>query len=92
MDIIINHLIGLLVGGLITWLVARIYYVRASKDLTREAAELQRLNNLLLRGMEHAELVELNRDEQNKIVGFVIKLSASINAKTDTSKITVQEP
>ena len=85
MSSFISTLIGVLVGGAITWLVAWYYYSRASRELNEEAAELRRLNNLMLRGMENAGWVKLNRDESGKVVGFIIEGQATFSGKTTMS-------
>jgi len=68
-----STLIGVLVGGVITWLLAWYYYRRASEELKEESAELRRLNNLMLRGMENAGWVKLNKDESGNVAGFIIE-------------------
>jgi hypothetical protein len=85
-------LVGVFIGGIITWLVTNYYYIRAAQDLKSEASELKRLNILMLRGMENAGLVKLNRDKEGNIVGFTIELSASIRAtsKTSTANLSVE--
>jgi hypothetical protein len=56
--------IGALVGALVTWWVARIYYVKASEDLAKESEELRRQSVLMLRGLEvMAEKQLFGRDE-----------------------------
>lgn len=63
-------ILSLVVGALVTWWVARHYYKKATEDLIKEAAELRRLNSLMLRGMEQAGWITLNRDSTGKILGF----------------------
>jgi hypothetical protein len=58
------------VGGVITFLVSRYYYKKASEELVKEANELRRLNNLMLRGMDYAGWIELQRDKEGNIIGF----------------------
>jgi hypothetical protein len=62
-------------GGLITYLVSRMYYRRAATELKNESAELRRLTTLVLSAMEHAGLVSLARDKAGRITGFVIHVS-----------------
>lgn len=63
-------LIGILVGAVITWVVGWHYYNKAGLELKLEAAELRRLNNLLLESMERAGWVRLNRDGLGNVTGF----------------------
>jgi hypothetical protein len=65
---------GVIVGGFITWLVARYYYKRATKDLgaavsglQEETDKLKHLNALLLLAVESGGNFELARDEQGQI-------------------------
>lgn len=66
-----------LVGGIVTWIVARCYYVKASKELREEAAELARLSNLALTGLEEGKIIQLKRGEGGKIIGINITLGVS---------------
>ena len=43
----LSILIGLFGGGIITFVVARYYYVKASKDLLEETKRLRAIVNLL---------------------------------------------
>lgn len=80
-------ILGIVVGAVVTWIVADRYYRRASKDLVKEAAELKNLNILILRALENAGFAELNKDENGKPVGLVITLQPqSIVSKSSVSK------
>jgi hypothetical protein len=63
-------MVGIFIGGIITWLVAWYYYRKAGQELKQEAAELRRLNNLMLHGMEHADWIKLTRNNFGQILGF----------------------
>lgn len=80
----VSAFLGVLVGALVTWLVARRYYVKASHDLRTTAEELRHLNEMILSALEQAHpVVEINRNENGKPVGFVLKLSGTVSAKSD---------
>ena len=85
MSCVINSLISMLIGAFVTWYVARKYYFRSSGHLKSEAEELRRLSNLMLRGMEYAGWVDLNRDNQGNIRGFIVKLQGKVVAKSEIS-------
>ena len=78
----LNSMTGVLLGALITLWVARRYYVRASQDLRGKASELHRLTTLVLRGLENAGLVGLNKDEKGNIIDLIIgrEVAASLDA------------
>ncbi len=87
---IIIALLSILVGGLITWLVSRFYYIRASNDLSKEANRLREFTELMLRGMEAAGWVEYNRDDRGNPIGIVFKGSVEETAHaTDEANATV---
>lgn len=68
---ILTNVASVLIGGLITWWVAKRYYKKASMDLEKEAKELRHLINYMLLGMEEMGWVKLNRDAQGNIKGYV---------------------
>ena len=67
-------LISIAVGGLITFLVTRWYYARASGDLEREAGELKDYTVMLINYLDDAGVIEVERDAKgNPIRVRVIK-------------------
>jgi Tfp pilus assembly protein PilW len=74
---IIVAVVSIVVGSLITWLVSRAYYLRASEDLTKEASNLRQLTELMLRGMEAAGWVKFNRDSNGKPTGIIFEDSGT---------------
>lgn len=77
----IELLLGIAVGGLVTWVVAHVYYKRAGDELRTEAAELRKLGSMVLTAMEHQGLTKLSRDSTGKIVGFVFEHAGSGGGK-----------
>jgi hypothetical protein len=59
---IILTLIAIAVGGLITFLVTRWYYERASGDLEREASELKDYTVMLINYLDDASVIAVERD------------------------------
>lgn len=88
----ISNIVAVIIGGIVTGLFSKYYYARASKDLNKEASKLIKLDNLILRSMEEAGLVEYTRDEQGNIKGLVIKVSGSINIKSDVHGNLTKKP
>jgi hypothetical protein len=80
-----STVLALIVGAVITWLVARHYYIQAGKELAEETSELRHLTTLVLRGMENADLAELNRDLSGKITGLILKSTATLSATASLS-------
>jgi len=56
-----------------------------SNIANEKSMEIKRLNNLMLRAMEHAGQVKLNRDSTGKITGFVIELAGSMKSNASAS-------
>lgn len=75
---LIYTLSGMAIGALVTWGVALRYYEKASRELATEAEELRRLNVLMLRGLESADLTEFARDEKGNIKGIVHRASGGL--------------
>ncbi len=72
MDIetIISTVIGVIIGGIITWITSRYYYQRSGKELKEEAGKIRSLNTMILESLEQAGLAEIARDESGKIIGL----------------------
>jgi len=64
---------SVVIGGVITWLVAYWYYQRAAKGLDLEAAKLRNLMRIVLVVMEQQGWAKLNRDGSGNIVGFEVE-------------------
>lgn len=74
-SILTSPITQMFIGALITGLIAKYYYRRATKDLKKEAAELRRLTDLVIQQierMEKSDLVRIIRDESGKPIGFKI--------------------
>ena len=65
-------IVAVVVGALVTWLVAYVYYRRAAKELELEAAKLRNLVRIVLVVMEQQGWAKLNRNGSGNIVGFEV--------------------
>jgi hypothetical protein len=74
---IVDILVGVLLGGLITWWFARGYYKKAGEELKIEAGKIRKLAKLICRGLEEAGLAEFSRDKDGEPSGIYINLKAS---------------
>lgn len=92
-QIIINFLstlVGVILGGIITWLVSLFYYIRASKELKIETSRLRKLTELMLRSMQNVGWVEYKLDDKGNPIEIVFKGSiVETEHITDESKATV---
>tara|TARA_R110002074_G_scaffold365015_1_gene538628 strand:- start:13 stop:288 length:276 start_codon:yes stop_codon:yes gene_type:complete len=82
---ILLGLVGIIVGGIITFSVSKNYYERASADLMEETARLRKLNTLALKALEEGGLVRFNRNSSGEIVGLVYEVSINETIKTSAS-------
>ena len=85
MNDLILGFVGIITGGIITFLVSRYYYVRAGDDLRKEASELKKQIKWLLLGMEKMGWVKLNRDKEGNIVGYVFEYIMAGNSESGGS-------
>jgi hypothetical protein len=86
---IILTLISIAVGGVVTFLLTRWYYERASKDLEREASDLKDYTVVLINYLDDARMIDVERDAHgNPVRVRVIKRevtdSADIRDSVDT--------
>lgn len=73
-------IIGIIVGGIITYQVSKNYYENSANDLKKESNELKeeskRLRHktdLILKGLEEAKIIKVSRDSTGDIIGIVYK-------------------
>lgn len=71
-------LVGIVFGGLITFVVARYYYIRAAKELKDVADEI-------LSRLEEDGLVKISRDKHGKITGYAQTATAMTAHATATA-------
>lgn len=76
---IVINICGVIIGGLITWLVSTRYYLRASHDLSSATKEINEMSNFIVHILEQGENKkwEIKRDDQGKIIGLNITLTVS---------------
>lgn len=74
--------LGAFLGAFASWAITYRYHKLASQDLSEEAKKLRKLNTLIIKGLEEAELAEFNRDLNGEPTGLVIKLAGRVEAKS----------
>lgn len=72
-----NFITGVVSGIVSSTIVGAVFYFLAGRDLKRKSDELRALSILMLRGMEHAGWITLNRDASGQPIGLVFNLEAS---------------
>lgn len=71
---------SVVIGGLITWVVAWLYYEKATKDLKAETERLRSMSNLMLLALENSGLtVVVNRDADGTPVSVAGHLSGKVS-------------
>ena len=83
-----DTLLGIVIGGVITFLTSRWYYHRASEDLRQEAKELRHYLGITLRVLQalsdNGRSFVINWDEHGKPIGV------SYHAPT-TNQVNIQD-
>lgn len=77
--------IGVVIGGVLTWLVSRWYYKQAGDELRAEAQELQRLTTLILHALHHAGVAQVNWDARGRPKGINITIAVPAGSVTVTA-------
>ena len=67
--IIILTVISIAVGGVVTFLLTRWYYERASGELKREASELRDYTVTLINYFDDARMIDVERDAPANLFG-----------------------
>ena len=82
-------IISIIFGGLITGLFSWIFYMKSAKELEDVSIKLDDRMRFMLIAMENANLAELQRDNEDNIVGvtFTFQQKGPLEAK-----IGVREP
>ena len=68
---------AVVIGGIITWVFAWWYYVRAGRELKAESAALRKTASLALKAFEEVG-IRFNKDENGDFIGIVRDASCSI--------------
>jgi hypothetical protein len=79
-------LISAILGGIITWIAARFYYVRAAKELRNETDELLRLNRVMLLGMEKAGWIQVFRDQKGNMTKYAVTYPSNVTSGSTKPK------
>ena len=73
--------LSLAIGAILTWFFSYLYYVKAGDELHFEAnrlreetAEINRLTNIVLRGLHNGDIIKVKYNKDGKVIGLVINL------------------
>jgi hypothetical protein len=68
-----HPLTSVLIGAVITWLVAWFYYKRAGNEFRQEAAFLHQSSNAIISFLEnHGADIQVQRNDAGRITGLVV--------------------
>lgn len=85
----ISTLVSVLLGGLITWLAARVYYKKAGEDLKEEAALLRKANIAIVYLLEHPDAkIEVRRDTEGNPIGVNFSTVGNAVGRSNVKGIT----
>jgi hypothetical protein len=91
---VIETLVGIVVGGLITWLVSYWYYKKAGDELRHEAERLRKLHELALYAQTNPGVkLQLIRDSAGNIIGLGYPAAGRTRIKAAMSgEMTIEQP
>lgn len=80
-------------GAVIGWGISHLYYLKALNDVKVDAEERQRIEELVLRGIEGVGNIKYSRDTSGKIIGVVVEIKGFASASaTANGNFTVNHP
>jgi len=71
-----TYIVSIVLGGAITFGVSSCFFQKASVGLRQKVEPLTKQTDLVLRGLEEAGIIELNRDEEGKYIGIVMHVTS----------------
>lgn len=80
-----NLIAGTLLGAVIGWVISAYYYQKSLDDAKVSALERERVDQLLLKGIESVGTIKYARDANGNIRGVSIELRADATASTSGS-------
>ncbi len=73
-DVVIS-IVFFVLGLISSWRTSVYFYEKSLNDSKASAAETERVNQLILRGIESVGTIKYSRDNSGKIIGVKIELS-----------------
>jgi hypothetical protein len=78
-ETIIATAIGVVLGGVITWVAAWYYYKKAGDELLAESKKLKLTSDLILYKLQYPDApTQLKRNESGEVVGLIVEMSAKL--------------
>lgn len=78
--------IGVILGGVITWFVAWLYYKKAGNQLIAESNKLKLTTGLVLYKLQYPDApTQLKRNEDGEVIGLIVEMST--RRQPDTSGV-----
>ena len=79
-EVFAGAFLGALVGFIISWFFSRL----TGRQLSREAARLRRLNEMLINTAEEHGYLKVKRNSKGEVVGRIMELSAKFEIEAAT--------
>jgi hypothetical protein len=87
-DVVIS-IVFFALGSVTSWWTSVYFYEKSLSDSKASADESERVNQLILRGIESIGTIKYSRNSNGKIVGVIIELSGNASGNvTATSTLT----
>ena len=75
-ETVIGTAIGVILGGVITWFVAWLYYKKAGEQLVAESNKLKLTTDLVLYKLQYPDTpTQLKRNENGDVIGLIAEMS-----------------
>lgn len=88
-ELIIGTTIGVILGGIITWVVSRFYYRKAGKELLSESQKLRLTSELIMYKLQYPDTpTQIKRNENGVIVGLIANMSTKSRPEISTEDLS----
>jgi hypothetical protein len=75
-NMLFGTLIGIVLGGFITWIVSRYYYKKAGNELLNESRKLKLMSDLIIYKLQYPDTpTEIKRDTNGDVTGLIVRMS-----------------
>ncbi len=81
---ILTTIVSVLIGGIITWLFAWLYYVKAGKELIEETKELRKLLNCMIIIQKDDKGIYMPTiDDNGKLATIIANMSSNLSGSSE---------
>lgn len=89
---VVISIIFFVLGSVSSWWMSAYFYEKSLNDSKAGAEQAERMNALILRGIESIGTIEYSRDSSGKIYGVKIELSGATSNNSAATGTLTDEP